>query len=324
MNTEHNDGHFESQVVLVTGGAGFIGSHLTDLLVERNHQVHVADIFSSGKPEYMSPRAQFHRVDINDAAVQELIADVKPDVIYHLAAQVSVSVSAKDPRLDALVNIMGTLNVMDAAKGLDPSPKIVYTSTGGAIYGYLDDDQLPANETVEARPMSPYGASKLTVENYLPVYKHLYGIGYGIVRPANIYGPRQDPHGEAGVIAIFTKAMLENRELTIFGDGNDERDYVYVSDFVAAMATVGEQGGEGPYNIASGEGVSVNSIYRKLQALTGYESAPRYGPPRPGDIRKIRLDATRAQAELGWSQTTSFDHGLSKTVHWFRSEASPC
>ncbi len=322
MNPDQNSDPNYSPVALVTGGAGFIGSHLTDLLVGRNRQVHVVDNRSGGPSKHVNPRAYFHNLDVGDSALQDLIAEIEPDVIYHLAAQVSVAVSAKDPLLDANVNVMGTLNVLDAAVSLDPSPKFVYTSTGGAIYGYLDEDELPANETIETRPMSPYGASKLAIENYLPVYEHLHGLRYCIVRPANVYGPRQDPHGEAGVIAIFAKAMLEGRELTIFGDGNDERDYIYVSDFVAAMAMLGEGEGKGPYNIASGEGISVNEIYRSLQKLTGYDRAPTYGPPRLGDIRKIKLDSSRAHKELGWRQTTSFDHGLKKTVEWFRSDES--
>ena len=239
--------------------------------------------------------------------------------MFHTAAQISVSVSAQDPKLDAETNILGSINILDAMSALGVS-KIVFVSTGGAMYG--EPETLPAPETLQARPAAPYGASKLAVENYLPVYKGLRGIDYSIIRPANVYGPRQDPHGEAGVVAIFTRAMLAGEPVSIFGDGTDERDYVYVEDVVDALIRASECPGNGPYNIGSGHGTSVNDIAAKLAALTGYTDEPQRLPPRPGDLRRISLDASLAKKELGWSPTTSLNDGLRQTVDWFRSEMS--
>lgn len=311
----------KQSVVVVTGGAGFIGSHVTDAVVQQGDRVHVLDNLTTGNVANLNPAAEFHEIDICDSSLRSLISEINPDLIYHLAAQGSVSVSAKDPELDAKVNIMGTLNLLNGACSLSPIPKMVYFSTGGAIYGEIKDDGLlPVNESMVPRPSSPYGASKLAVENYLPVYADLYGLDYVIVRPANIYGPRQDPHGEAGVIAIFTKAMLEKRDVTIFGDGSYKRDYLYVSDFVDAMLAVAERNGKGPYNISSGHGVSVNELFRLLSALTRYESEPIHAAIRLGDIPKIWLDATRAKDELDWVTGTSLEDGMKMTVDWFRGE----
>ena len=213
------------RIALVTGGAGFIGSHLVDALIARGDGVAVIDDMSSGKSGYLNPAAEFYAVDIRDDDVGNVMKTVGPDVVFQVAAQISVSVSARAPKFDAETNILGSLNVLDAMSAAGAS-KMVFVSTGGAMYG--EPETLPAPETAEARPAAPYGASKLAVENYLPVYKGLRGIDYSIIRPANVYGPRQDPHGEAGVVAIFTRAMLAGEAIRIFGDGTDERDYVFV------------------------------------------------------------------------------------------------
>ena len=304
---------------LVTGGAGFIGSHLVDALLARGEAVAVIDDMSSGKPCYLSPAADLYEMDIRDDEVREAMFAVRPDVVFHVAAQISVSVSAREPKLDAETNILGTLNILDAMVSAGAS-KMVFVSTGGAMYG--EPETLPAPESTEARPAAPYGASKLAAENYLPIYKNLHGIDYSIIRPANVYGPRQDPHGEAGVVAIFTRAMLSGEPIKIYGDGTDERDYVYVEDVVDAFVRASERPGTGPYNIGSGIGTSVNEIESTLAELTGYSRGPEPFPPRPGDLRRISLDASLAKKELGWSPTTSLNDGLRQTVDWFRSQMS--
>ena len=309
----------KQRTLLVTGGAGFIGSHLVDALLARGDTVAVIDDMSSGKPDYLNPAAEMHETDIRDDRINQVIQTVRPHVVFHVAAQISVSVSAREPKLDAETNILGTLNVLDAMVSAGAS-KMVFVSTGGAMYG--EPETLPAPETAKARPAAPYGASKLAAENYLPIYKGLHGIDYSIIRPANVYGPRQDPHGEAGVVAIFTRAMLAGEPIKIFGEGTDERDYVYVEDVVDALVRASESPGTGPYNIGSGIGTSVNEIASTLAALTGYSREPEPFPPRPGDLRRISLDASLAKKELGWSPTTSLNDGLRRTVEWFRSQMS--
>lgn len=304
---------------LVTGGAGFIGSHLVDALLARGDAVAVIDDMSSGKPGYLSPAAGMHEMDIRDDEVAEVMNAIRPHVVFHVAAQISVSVSAREPKFDAEINVLGTLNILDAMVSAGAS-KMVFASTGGAMYG--EPDSLPAPESAPARPAAPYGASKLAAETYLPVYKGLHGIDYSIIRPANVYGPRQDPHGEAGVVAIFTRAMLSGEPIKIFGDGTDERDYVYVEDVVDALISASERPGTGPYNVGSGIGTSVNEIASTLAAFTGYSREPEPYPPRPGDLRRISLDASLAKKELGWSPTTHLNDGLHRTVEWFRSQLS--
>lgn len=304
---------------LVTGGAGFIGSHLVDALLARGDAVAVIDDMSSGKAGYLSPAADLFEMGIGDDAVGDAMKAVCPDVVFHSAAQISVSVSAREPKLDAETNILGTLNVLDAMVSAGAS-KMVFVSTGGAMYG--EPGTLPAPESAGARPASPYGASKLAAENYLPIYKGLHGIDYSIIRPANVYGPRQDPHGEAGVVAIFTRAMLAGAPIKIFGDGTDERDYVYVADIVDALVRASNSPGTGPYNVGSGVGTSVNEIESTLAELTGYSREPEPFPPRPGDLTRISLDASLAKKELGWWPTTSLNDGLRQTVQWFRSQVN--
>ena len=304
--------------VLVTGGASFIGSHLVDALIGEGNRVFVVDNLSTGTTDFLNPSAEFVELDICDHGILDLVSKVNPQAVYHLAAQGSVSVSAKKPLLDVKVNVNGSMNLLQAVCDLDKAPRFIYISTGGAIYGDVNPESLPASENMVAEPLSPYGASKLAVENYLRVFGHLYGIDYGIVRPANVFGPRQNPHGETGVIAIFSRSMLEGRQVTIFGDGNDERDYVYISDFIESVLLMARSGLRGPYNIGNGYGISVNEIFRHLAALVPSDDPAIYGPPRAGDIGKISLDVRAAARDLGWSATTSFEDGLRQTVEWFR------
>lgn len=306
-----------TETALVTGGAGFIGSHLVDRLVDEGFRVVVVDNLSSGKRSNLHPSAEFQERDIRDRAVRDLVKEVAPSVVFHLAAQISVSVSARDPILDAEINVLGSLNVLEGVRQVRGA-KFVFVSTGGAIYG--EPEEMPVPETTPCAPASPYGTSKLAVEQYLGTYQRAYGLEYAVVRLGNIYGPRQDPHGEAGVIAIFSRAMLANDTVTIFGDGEDERDYVFVEDTVDGIFKAATSRTAGPYNIGTGMGTSVNQLARILWDLTGYRKEPVHAPPRPGDIHRIYLDAARARSELGWNPRVELDEGLQRTVAFFRSE----
>jgi len=306
---------------LVTGGAGFIGSHLVDRLLEIGDRVVVVDNLSAGRREHVNRAAEFHEVDIRSPGVRDLVRSVSPDVVFHLAAQMSVAVSAREPVLDADINVLGTLNVLEGVRGASSDgrmARVVFASSGGAVYG--EPDSLPALETHPCRPVSPYGASKAACETYLGTYRFVYGLDYSILRLANVYGPRQDPHGEAGVVAIFGNAMLKDEPIRIFGDGTDERDYVYVGDVVTAFELAGRAAAKstGPYNIGSGEGTSVEALARSMAGLTGYRKPPVHVPPRQGDLHRIRLDWSRARRELGWSPTVTFATGLARTIDSFR------
>lgn len=319
------------RVALVTGGAGFVGSHIVDRLVSEGWRVAVIDDLSSGKSAYVNPQAELHEIDICDEGLGDLVRQISPDTVFHLAAQISVAVSAREPLLDARVNVIGLLNLLeaitslqgskaDAAHGERDLPRFVFTSTGGAIYG--EPERNPVKEEDPARPESPYAAAKLACEGYLGVYRATYGLDYSILRLANIYGPRQDPHGEAGVIAIFARAMLAGNPVKIFGDGEDERDYVYVSDAVDAFMAVSDHGGAGPYNIGSGAGTSVNYLFGELARLTEWQGTPQYVAPRKGDIHKVSLDAGLAHRDLGWTPAVTLGDGLIKTIEYFRNEVA--
>lgn len=306
------------ETVLVTGGTGFIGTHLIDALIDRGEKVTVIDNLSTSALKYLHSDTKFIHQDICNPQVTDLINELNPKAIYHLAAQASVAISAKEPMTDVNINVIGSLNLLEGIRDLPHRPRFIYFSTGGAIYGELEPSDLPAREAIEAKPLSTYGASKLAVENYLRAYGHLYDLNYTIVRPANVYGPRQNPDGEAGVIAIFTQAMLQERKITIFGDGNDQRDYIYISDFIDGVLTLADSNLPGPYNIGSGYGVSVNEIYNILSELIPAATPPQHAPPRAGDIPKIWLDVASAENDLGWQANTTFQDGISKTVEWFR------
>ena len=312
------------KVALVTGGAGFIGSHIVDRLVDDGWRVAVIDNLSSGRTEYVNPQAELHEIDICDEGLGEVIRKISPDRVFHLSAQISVSVSTREPLLDARINVFGMLNLLEALRSLETHraaalPGFVFASTGGAIYG--EPERNPVSEEVFPRPESPYAAAKLSCEGYLSVYRAAYGLNSTILRLGNIYGPRQDPHGEAGVIAIFTRAMLGGDPVKIFGDGEDGRDYVYVSDAVRAFMIAADRGGSGPYNIGTGTVTTVNHLARELTMLTEWRGQPEYLPPREGDIHKISLNAERAGRDLGWAPSVDFVDGLVKTVEFFRDQA---
>ncbi len=310
----------ETKTALVTGAAGFIGSHLVDRLLADGYKVVGIDDLSSGKLENLPADIDLRQMDIRDPELKNVVTDVQPDVVFHLAAQISVSVSTREPQLDADVNVGGALNLLEGIRALDTNrPKLVYITSGGTAYG--DPEIVPADESTPIRPLSPYGASKYAVEMYLPIYEQLCGLTYSIIRLANIYGPRQDPHGEAGVVAIFAKAMLAGKPLTIFGDGNDERDYVYVGDVVDAISRASVNSLPGPFNVGTGIGTSTNRIFELVAQHCGHSEAAIHGPDRLGDINRISLDYSKAKRELGWTPQVSVEDGLKTTVDWFKQQA---
>ncbi|MDA1097321.1 MAG: NAD-dependent epimerase/dehydratase family protein [Chloroflexi bacterium] len=301
---------------LVTGGAGFIGSHLVDRLIDDGVEVTILDNLRTGKHEHVNAKATLHEVDIAAADLSTVFDRARPQVVFHLAAQASVTQSIADPREDARINVLGSLNVMEQCVrvGID---RFVLWSTGGALYG--EPETMPCAEDHPIRPLSIYGVSKYAVEKYLPVMANVGGFPFTILRYANVYGPRQDPGGEAGVVAIFTKRMLEDRDVTIFGDGTDERDYVYVADAVEAGLLSLDQGSRNDvFNIGTGTGTSVITIFDHLAYATGFARRPIHAPRRPGEVRRIALDASKARAELGWTPAISLVEGIERTVRALR------
>ncbi len=305
--------------ILVTGGAGFIGSHTVDLLAERSHDVAVADDLSSGKRGQVNPRARFHQVDLRDARrVAEVVEQERPEVIYHLAAQMDVRRSVADPAFDAQVNLIGLLNLMEAARGRGLR-RVIFASSGGAIYG--EQEFFPCDEDHPCRPVSPYGVAKLASERYLFFYQTEYGIGYTAMRYANVYGPRQDPHGEAGVVAIFCGRLLKGEPCTIYGDGRQTRDYVYVGDVAAANVAALEAEESGAFNVGTGVETDVNQLYAELARLAGAGRNAVYGAARPGEQRRSVISPQRAQRRLRWRPKMSLREGLKATFDYFRAGA---
>jgi UDP-glucose 4-epimerase len=307
--------------VMVTGGGGFIGSNTVDALIEAGgYQVSILDNLSAGKRDQINPRASFHEVDLRDAErVKASIELGRPEIILHLAAQMDVRRSVADPAFDAQVNLVGFLNLMEAARehGLK---RVVFASTGGAIYG--EQDVFPCDEDHPRRPVSPYGIAKMATEAYLFFYQVQYGIDYVAMRYANVYGPRQDPHGEAGVVAIFCGKILANQPCTINGDGGQTRDYVYVGDVVRANLAAIERPVSGAFNIGTGVETDVNELYRVLAAGAGASLAPAHGPARPGEQRRSVISPARASRELNWRPQISLAEGLQRTFAYFKDSAA--
>jgi len=300
--------------VLVTGGAGFIGSHVVDALITAGHRVVVVDDLSTGKKEHLNPKATFCQLDIRSPDLEEVIRREKPDLINHHAAHVDVRRSVADPGHDAEVNIAGSLNLLEKARQHGVS-RFVYASTGGAIYG--EPEYLPCDEDHPLNPLSPYGVSKLAVEKYLFVYGQTYGLRYTILRYPNVYGPRQDPFGEAGVVAIFASRMLRGEEVVINGSGEQVRDFVCVDDIIRANLLAQEALSGQIYNLGTGVGTSINQLFASMKSLTGYAREPVHGPPKPGETFKIYLDAAKARTELGWQPTVGLEDGLRATIASF-------
>ena len=308
---------------LVTGAAGFIGSTLVDRLLTDGHTVVGVDDLSSGRSENIVAAErhddfEFAKADIVSADLIGLLADTRPEVIFHLAAQISVRHSVDDPQFDAAVNVVGTVRLAEAARRAGVR-KIVHTSSGGSIYG--TPPSYPTTEEVPTDPTSPYAASKVAGEVYLNTFRNLYGLECSHVAPANVYGPRQDPHGEAGVVAIFSQALLAGRPTKIFGDGTDTRDYVFVDDVVDAFVkAAGEAGGGQRFNIGTGVETSVRQLHTAIASALGAPDEPEFHPPRLGDLKRSCLDISRAESVLGWRPNVKLDDGVARTVAFFRNQ----
>jgi UDP-glucose 4-epimerase len=306
--------------ILVTGGAGFIASHVVDRHVRDGHEVFVLDNLTTGNRKNLNPNAKFFEADIRDTEkIESLFAAQKFEIVNHHAAQMDVRKSTEDPRYDADVNILGSLNLIMSASRHGVK-KFIYISTGGAAYG--EPKQLPVPEEHPVNPESPYGISKHTVEHYLYLFRLLYKLNYTVLRYPNVFGPRQSPHGEAGVIAIFGGLMLENKTPKIFGDGKQLRDYVYVDDVVEANVLALSRGDGEIINIGSEKGTSVLELFERLKALTGFQGEAEMSPPRPGEIFQIYLSAQKAKKVLGWQPKISLEEGLRRTVDWIRQQKS--
>ena len=307
---------------LVTGGAGFIGSTLVDRLLADGHQVVVVDDFSSGSEDNLvgarAAGAGVHAVDIRDEAVSALVADEAPEVVFHLAAQADVRVSVARPAYDASINVIGLLNVLEGAR-LAGSRKVVFASSGGTIYGEPDPAVLPVAESNPEVPIAPYGVAKKVGTDYLRAYRAVHGLDWTSLALANVYGPRQDPHGEAGVVAIFAGLLLVGKRCTVYGTGEQTRDYVYVDDVVDAFARAADAGSENLYNIGTGQETTVNELYDAMAAAAGFAEPAVHADARPGELDRSCLSAAKARRELGWSPKVPLAEGVRATIDWTRS-----
>ena len=301
--------------VLVTGGAGFIGSHVVDEYLADGYEVVVVDDLSTGRLSNLNPAAKFYQLDIRSPKMMEIFEKESPDYVDHHAAQMDVRRSVAEPIFDADVNILGSLNLIECARKSQVK-RFIYISTGGAVYG--EPEYLPCDEAHPVNPICQYGASKHTVEHYLYMYHEIYGLDYVVLRYPNVYGPRQDPHGEAGVVAIFTGQMLAGDQVVINGDGEQQRDFVYVGDCALAnlLATTSENQNT-IYNLGFGRPTSINEIFSALKSITKYEREPVYGPAKVGETRRIYLEATKARQELGWTPKVTLEEGLEQAVAYF-------
>ena len=307
---------------LVTGGAGFIGSHVVDRLLDAGHDVAVVDSLERGSRDNLAgPLARgvpLHEIDIRDPALRDVVAAEKPAVVMHLAAQVDVRVSVADPLRDADVNITGSLNLLEAARAAG-TRKVIVTSSGGCIYGEPKPAALPVKETYPGRPASPYGISKRVLHDYLAFYKEAHGMNWTVLALANVYGPRQDPLGEAGVVSIFLGAMLQGREPVIYGDGTQTRDFVYAGDVADAFVRAIKKGSGTVFNIGTGVETTVRELWDTCARAASYGGAVRFADPRLGELQRIALDWTRAQKRLGWEPGTSLSDGIAATADWVRT-----
>ncbi len=311
---------------LVTGGAGFVGSTLVDRLLAEDWKVDVVDDLSSGSLANLgSARAlgerklSFHRLDVSSPAIVDLIVKSRPDVIFHLAAQLDVRVSVAKPVFDATVNILGSLNVFEGAVAAGVR-KVVFAGSGGTLYG--DPDEIPTPEGTPQQPESPYGVSKKAVGDYLSYYRRQRGLDHTVLALANVYGPRQDPHGEAGVVAIFAGRLLQRQRAVIYGDGSQTRDFVYVDDVVDAFVRSVDRAGGLLLNIGTGIETSVTELYETMARLTGHSQPPQHATARTGELQRSALDPARAEIHLGWKPFTSLDEGIARTLEHFKKMRS--
>ena len=302
--------------ILVTGGAGFIGSNLVDELIKKNYKVVVVDDLSFGKRKYVNKKAKFYKLSIENKKLKEVFRKEKPQIVFHLAAQKDVRKSVADPIFDAQINILGSLNLLENCLKYKVK-KFIFTSSGGAIYG--DTKKVPTPEDHPEWPISPYAVAKLTIDKYLHFYHQVYGLKYVSLRLANIYGPRQDAEGEAGVVAIFINKLLKGKRPIINGDGKQTRDYVYVDDVVRACLLSFKNKITGIYNIGTSKETSVNQLFRKLIKIDKFKIKEKYGPAMPGEQMRSNLSYKKAQKEMGWQSRINLDEGLKKTIEWFRN-----
>ena len=300
---------------LVTGGAGFIGSHVVDVLLQQGFDVAILDVLSTGRKENVHPKAKAFYMDLRSPDLGKVLREVRPARVFHLAAQSSVVVSTREPVLDADVNVVGTANLLRACVDANVE-KVVFASSGGTVYG--DPTILPCPEGHPLQPTSPYGASKVAGEMLLRAFHASYGLNTTALRLANIYGPRQDPNGEAGVIAIFGARMLKGQPVTIFGSGEAERDYVYAQDVARAFFLASNEPGMHEYNVGCGQGTSVNQLFEIMAKTVGYTMKPIHDAPRPGEVFKTALDSTRLQKQLNWRVQVPLAEGIRKTLDSLR------
>lgn len=310
---------------LVTGGAGFIGSALVDRLLAEGHEVDVIDDLTSGSLANLSEaralpgrRLRFHQLDVRSPALMDVMARRPPEVVFHLAAQPDVRVSVGKPAFDAEVNILGTLQVLEAARGAG-TKRVVFAASGGTLYGA--PEEIPTPESAPRRPLSPYGVSKKAAVDYLYAYRELHGVDFCALALANVYGPRQDPHGEAGVVAIFAGNMLSGRRCTIYGDGSQTRDFVFVDDVVDAFVRASERAGGMVVNVGTGVETSVGALYTAMAQVAKIDAEPRYMAARPGELRRSALDASNAAIHLGWKSWTTLEEGVAAVMRWSRARS---
>jgi UDP-glucose 4-epimerase len=304
--------------VLVTGGAGFIGSHLTDALLARGDDVVVVDDLRTGRVARLDPQVTLHKVSVTDfEALTSVVDSYRPELICHLAAQIDVRASVDAPAADAQINVVGTVNVLEAARA--SGARLLFASSGGALYGR--DAPIPSLEDVLPLPESPYGIAKYCAEQYIGLYNRLHGTTHSVLRLANVYGPRQDPAGDAGVITIFCASALAGEEPTIYGDGSQTRDYVYVGDAVRAFLAAGDIGRPGTWNIGTGAEVSILDLVPVISQLSGHQLSPRFVPARRGELLRSAVAVVRAEGELGWHPETSLPDGIGRVYHWIGAGA---
>jgi len=314
---EYNGDWYLDMRICVTGGAGFIGSHITDRLIDLGHEVVIIDNLVTGFEENINPKAEFVELDIRDKGIHTLFETKKFDIIFHQAAQMNVRVSVQDPTYDADNNITGSLNIYEAAKNTGVN-KVIFASSGGTVYG--EQDYHPCDEEHPLRPISPYGIGKMVNEKYLYYYKEVFGLKFAALRYGNVYGPRQNPHGEAGVVAIFTQKLLSGEQAVINGDGLITRDYIYIDDVVEANLAAMQDEVVGNFNVTTGLEHDVNFIFRELRRITGSTMEEHHGPAKKGEQRRACCSPSKLKA-YGWQPRMEFSDGLLSTVDWFKTKA---